>query len=104
MSLAQRFQQTSDTYIINLDKLTQDQPYHIIRAERSDTRYGPAVLLTIRETVNSLKKVFLPRRYGAVITDDDISHINSGQKKVCLIYKGICPQTKGHLIDITGEE
>jgi hypothetical protein len=48
MSLTQRFQQASETYIINLDKLIQDQPYPIIKVERCDTRYDPAVIRFVR--------------------------------------------------------
>jgi hypothetical protein len=45
MSLATRFQQTLESYNVRLNCLVKNQPYQITRAERSDTRYGPAVLL-----------------------------------------------------------
>jgi hypothetical protein len=60
------------------------------------------VLLTIRETENSLKK-FLPRRYSEIMTDKDLENINSGNKKFGIVCIGVCPQTKGHLLAISGE-
>jgi hypothetical protein len=87
MSLATRFQQTSSNYIIKVNCLVKDQPYPITRAERCDTRYGPAVLFTIRESENSFKKVFLPRRYSEIMTDEDLTNINYGEEKLNLVYK-----------------
>jgi hypothetical protein len=74
MLLATRFQQTTESYTVRLNCLVKNQPYPITCAERLDTRYGPAVLLTIEESENSLKKVFLPRRYSDVMIDDDLEN------------------------------
>jgi hypothetical protein len=63
MSLAARFQQTSESYTIRLNSLAKNHPYPITHAERLDTHYGP-VVLTIQESENSLK-VFPPRRYSS---------------------------------------
>jgi hypothetical protein len=68
-----------------------------------DTRYGPAVRLTIRESENSLK-VFLPRRYSEIMTNEDLTNINSGNEKLNLVYKDKCSQTNGHLLAITEEK
>jgi hypothetical protein len=104
MSLATRFQQTSSNYVIKVNSLTKNQSYPITHARRCDTWHGLSVLLTIRESKNSLKKVFLPRRYSEIITDGDLTNINSGNKKFGLVYMGACPQTKGHLLAITEEK
>jgi hypothetical protein len=102
MSLAAFFQQTSTDYTINLNCLVKAQPYPITCAERCNTRYGPAVLLTIQESENSLK-AFLPRRYSEIMTDEDLTNINSGKEKLYLVYKDNCSQTSGHLFAITGD-
>jgi hypothetical protein len=81
-----------------------DRPYPITRAELVDTRFGPTVLLSIRDSAASIKKVFLPRRYSAVETDQDILAINSGTSRLNLIYRGVCPQTNGFLLAIAEEE
>jgi hypothetical protein len=46
----------------------------------------------------------LPRRYSEIITDEDLTNINSGNKQFGLVYMGMCPQTKGNLLAISGEE
>jgi hypothetical protein len=51
-----------------------------------------------------MKKVFLPRRYSEVLTDDDIVGINSGRTKLNLVYRGTCTQTGGHLLPLKEEE
>jgi hypothetical protein len=82
MSLATCSQQTSESYTIKVSCLVKNQPYPITCVERLDTRYGPAVLLPIQESENSLKKVFLPRRHSDVMIDEDLVIINSGNKKI----------------------
>jgi hypothetical protein len=104
MALVARFKEASTCYTIKLSSLQNDRPYPISHAERIDTRYGPAVLLSIRDSSFSLKKVFLPRRYSEVMTDDDIADINSGQTKLNLIYRGTCMQTGGHLLALREDE
>jgi hypothetical protein len=61
----------------------------ITRAKRATTRYRPAVLLTICEAEASVKKIFLPRRYGEVMSDKDVESINCGKVKLNLVYKGV---------------
>jgi len=79
-----------------------DQTYPIVKAERVKTRYGETVLLSTRDSqslsvkdlTTALLKVFLPKRYAAVITDADISSINDEQICWNLIYRGLCEKTK----------
>jgi hypothetical protein len=59
--------------------------------------------MPIRESENSLK-VFLPRRYSEITTDEDIENTNSGNKIFGIVYMGVCPQTKRHLLAISREE
>jgi uncharacterized protein YneR len=48
--------------------------------------------------------MFLPRRYNEVLTGEDIDSINSNKAKLYLIYSGMCGQTNGFLLSITGEK
>jgi hypothetical protein len=48
--------------------------------------------------------MFLPRRYSEVITEEDIYRFNANKAKLCLIYRGVCEQTNGFLLSVTGEE
>jgi hypothetical protein len=81
---------------IKVNCLVGDQPYLITCVEHCDTRYGSAVLLIIQKSVNSLKKLFLPRRYSNVIIDEEL-------KTFGLVYMDVCPQMKGYLFAISGE-
>lgn len=102
MSLAKKFVEASSCHTVKIGSLDTGKPYPITQAQRVGTRFGPTVLLSIRQSELGLKKLFLPRRYSEVITDEDIERFNQG--KLCLIYKGVCEQTNGFLLSITGEE
>ena len=101
MSLAQKFVEASTCHTVKIGSLDTEKPYQITHAQRLGTRFGPTVILSIRESEFGLKKVFLPRRYSDVITDEDIERFNQG--KLYLIYKGVCELTNGFLLSITGE-
>jgi hypothetical protein len=103
MSLTTRFQQASESYTIKVNSLAKNQPYSITLARCCDTPHGLSVLLTIWESKNSLKKVFLPWRYSEIIMDKDLTNINSGSKKFGLFYMGMFPHTKDLLLAITEE-
>jgi hypothetical protein len=89
MSLAICFQQTSESYTIKVNGLVKDRPYPITRAERCETQYGPAVLLTIQESENSTKKFFLPRRYSDVMIDKDLENKFWKQKIWSSLYERV---------------
>jgi hypothetical protein len=90
--------------MVKLNSLVKNQPYLITHVDHCNTQDGPTVLLTIKKSENSLKKVFLPQHYSNVMTDEDLANINSKTKQLNLLYKGMCSQTKGYLLAITGEE
>jgi hypothetical protein len=90
MSLAKKFVEASSFHTVKIGSLDTGKPYPITQA-RVGTRFGPTVLLTIRESELDLKKVFLPRRYSEVITDEDIERFNLG--KLYLIYEVVWEQT-----------
>ena len=50
--------------------------YPIESAEKFQTTFGEAMLLTLQESPQTSVKVFLPRRYGALFTDNDLHSIN----------------------------
>ena len=107
MALSQRFSDVTCD-VVHVSSLKVEQSYPIVKAERVKTRYGENVLLGIREPQNlsvkdltlALMKVFLPKRYAAVITDEDISSINDDQIHCNLIYRGLCEKTKTYVLAI----
>jgi hypothetical protein len=76
MALNQKFQEAFTCHTIKIGSLQTDRPYPITHAERVNTRFEFAVLLSIRDSTFTIK-VFLPRRYGEVVTEVDIASINS---------------------------
>jgi hypothetical protein len=60
MSLAKKFLEASACHTVKIVSLDTEKPYPITHA-RVGTRFGPTVLLSIRESELALK-VFLPRR------------------------------------------
>jgi hypothetical protein len=68
--------------------------YHPEAGIQVDTCFGPAVRLSIRDSMFSVKKVFLPQRFSAVVMDEDIASINSQNVWLYLVCSGVCTQTK----------
>jgi len=107
MALSQRFSDVSCD-VVHISTLKVDQTYPIVKAERVKTRYGETVLLSIRDPQNlggkdlspALLKVFLPKRYATVITDEDISSINGELMHWNLISKGVCQRTNNYVLAI----
>jgi len=79
MDLAKRFEEATAYTSVNLSSLEINKLYPIFHAKRSTTKYGQTVLLSIRVSETSIVQVFLPKRYGAVISDDDMNKVNSKQ-------------------------
>jgi len=62
---------------IKIGALKQNTPYPIERAERVQTKYDETVLVTLRaEYPQTFLKVFSPRRYGVLFSDEELRRIN----------------------------
>jgi len=68
-----------------------------------DTKYGESVPLIILEGDGHSVNVFLPKRYAAVLTDDDIDMINSKRVNLSIIYNGTCEKTRVYKLEIDTE-
>ena len=71
-----------------ISRLDIDKSYPVLHAERLETKYGTAVLLTISESADNVIKVFLQLRYSIVFSYDDITTINDMTVQYHLTYKG----------------
>jgi hypothetical protein len=100
MDLAEKFKMAAVVQTAKITSLNTDISYPIVRAERFMTRYGESVLLTLQDTPHTFMKVFLPRRYGAVFTDDDIKAVNEKTVSLILSYRGICPTLNSPILEI----
>ena len=76
MDLSMKFKITSACQTIRITSLKTDSSYPIERAEKVQTRYGEAILLTLKESSQVYLKMFLPRRYGALFSEDDLKSVN----------------------------
>jgi len=84
MDLSVKFRMTSACQTVRITSLKNDISYPRERAQKLQTRYGEAVLLTLKESSQVYVKVFLPRRYGALFSEDDLKSIN--EKTIALRY------------------
>ena len=77
-----------------------DRAYPIVHAERITTRYGQSVLVAIMDSPSSSVKVFLPRRYGDVVSDEDLEAINTQRVALLLMYRGTCPRSNSYILQL----
>jgi len=86
---------------IKIVALKQNVPYPIERAERVKTKYGETVLATQRaESPQTFLKVFLPRRYGVLFSDEELRHINEKALSQSLKYLGTNTATNSYILEI----
>jgi len=100
MDLAKRFEEASAYAAVSVSSLDAHTPYPITRAKRISTKYGLAVVLTLQSPDEGVVQVFLPQRYSDVITDSDLTSINSKAVTLNLVYKGVCDSSKSYLLAI----
>jgi len=86
--------------MIKINTMEMDIKYPIVHVERSDTKFGQSDLLILRDSPFGIVKVFLPKHYCSVFSDDDLDSINSGKVSLNLIYKGACVKTKSYILAI----
>jgi len=89
LQMEQKFQQVSFSRLVPASSLTVDRRYPILEGYRADTRYEPTVILKLSETENSTIKICLPKRYVDVLTDQDLTDLNSSPPQYHLISKGL---------------
>jgi len=80
MELAKRYGEATATTAntsISMNSLVINRLYPIVHAKRVNTKYGPTVLLSLRDSDEKLVQIFLPKRYANVVTDEDTEKINS---------------------------
>jgi len=96
--LTKRFEETTAYALVNVNNLEQHKLYPIIREKIKPTKYGLSVLLNLRIAETNIVQVFLPKRYGEVVSDADIDAINSKAVSLHLVYKGVCESSKSYLL------
>jgi hypothetical protein len=100
MEVSHKFQESSSCTMMSVGQLQTDRAYPITFVERVGTRYGPSVLMSLRDTPTRIVKVFLPRRYYSLMSDTDVDDINSAKVSLGLMYQGQCDKTKSYKLAI----
>ena len=100
MDVCGKFGLCNNSTTIRLSSLDINRKYQIMSAERTSTRYGPAILLTIYTSHAAVARTFLPRRYTELVTSADVSAINSGEIQLALVYRGQEPNTNSFIVDL----
>ena len=103
MDLKHRFIEADVCDVIKVSEMQVGRKYPITRALRIDTKYGESVLLIILEGDGHSVNVFLPKRYAAVLTDDDIDMIKSKRVNLSIVYNGTCEKTRAYRLEIDTE-
>jgi hypothetical protein len=70
-----------------------DRKYPITHAERIATRFGPAIVLAIRDTPDRILKVFMLKRFYSAFSDEDLEDINSTKVVLNIVYEVQCVNT-----------
>jgi len=101
MDLSAKFKMITACQQIRVTSLLEDAAYPIERAERASTKYGETILLTLRDVSSqTYVKVFLPRRYGALFSDDNLQAINEKTVALSLTYKGTNPANNAYVLEV----
>jgi hypothetical protein len=70
------------------------------RAEKVKTKYGEAIVLTLQEFLHTFVKVFLPKRYGSLFTDDELRYINEKTISLSPNYLGTHTASNSYILEI----
>jgi hypothetical protein len=98
MALTQRFRDVKLESSVLIGDLDVDKNYPVLRADSMDTKYGPFILLTIRESDDHCVKVFLPRRYSLCFSEEDVVAVNERAVNYRLIYKGLSATSGSYIL------
>ena len=83
MDLSKRFEDATSSTTVSIRSLEINKLCVIVHAKRITTKFGSTVLLSIRDSEAKIVQIFLPKRYGDIVSDDDMDRIYS--KSVSLI-------------------
>ena len=100
MELDRKFEIATSCRWVTLGSLVPDQKYPLVHVERINTRYGQSVQLAILDSPTFSVNVFLPRRYGDVVLDEDLQAINSERVALYMIYKETCPKSNSYILEM----
>jgi len=100
MDLTTKFKMVTSCQPTKITSLKIGTPYPIERAESVQTKFGEAILTTLRtESPHTFVKVFLPRRYRSIFSDD-LRSINDKTVSLRLKYLGIHTASNSYILEL----
>ena len=99
MDITRKFEHATSNNAISIGKLEINRNYPIIDAQWVITKYGHTVFLSIKDEPYDVIN-FLPQRYGAVFTDEDLSSVTTQKVFLHLVYKGLYDKSKSYILGI----
>jgi hypothetical protein len=100
MELSERFNVVTSCTKVRMSDLQVDTPYPKVYAQTVETKYGPTVILRLHDPSAGMIKVFLPRRYGMLFIQAEITAINEICVTPALKYLGTCHTSKGFMLNL----
>jgi hypothetical protein len=101
MELIERFSAATCNQAISTSELQKYIPYHIKNAVRTTTNFGNSMVITLKDDFNNTFKVFSPKRYFYVFTDEHINNTNKEKIKLQIFYEGNCERTGEYALSLT---
>jgi hypothetical protein len=100
MELDRKFEIAKSCRSVSLGSLEPDRAYPIVHAERINTRHLQSVLVAIMDSPSSSVKIFVPKRYGDVVSEEDLEAVSSQRVGLLLLYKGPCPRYNSYTLEL----
>jgi putative AlgH/UPF0301 family transcriptional regulator len=100
MDIVQRFKAANLCRHVNVASLEIGRPYSIQYAELVNIRFGSSVVMVLQHSTTGTVRVFIPRRYGVLISDEDITNINTRAATLSFAFGGTCPTTNSDIISL----
>ena len=98
-SFLEKFASVSAIEYCKCSDMQEGKKYPIISLVNTETKYGKSVLATVQhyEDVTRTYRVYLPKRYAGMFTDEELRHITP--RSLHLEYRGKRGQTT--IVEIT---
>lgn len=96
MDLSKKFKMTS-CHVIKIPSLEMDRAYPIVQAEKVQTKFSEAILLTTGIFAR-ISKCFNPKVME--YSSPDLKSINEKTVSLALKYLGNCTSTKSYILEI----
>lgn len=82
MDVVKKLKSQAKNEYVSMSSLQLDRPYPVTQLRAVETRYGHTIIARLENGC----QLCLPK--SIFLSDEEIEHFNSSEKKLCLIYHG----------------